>query len=112
MSAPPDHATDGYRPTPRSVLAERLRLRKSKRSPIRWVSIQSKLMLMLLTMSVAHHWIAGGIGFESGRSSLARGGVRTPHRYPRGTGPVLGAGTARYHQGVGRSPAEKPSSAP
>lgn len=70
MSAPPDHATDGVSADSRSVLAERLRLRKSKRSLLERVSIQSKLMLMLLTMSVLATGIAGGIGFESGRSSL------------------------------------------
>ncbi|MEI7913471.1 MAG: adenylate/guanylate cyclase domain-containing protein [Mycobacteriaceae bacterium] len=61
MSAPPE---------PRSVLAERLRRRKSKRRLLERVSIQSKLMLMLLTMSVLATAIAGGIGFQSGRSSL------------------------------------------
>ncbi|WP_313675376.1 adenylate/guanylate cyclase domain-containing protein [Mycolicibacterium sp.] len=54
----------------RSVLAERLRRRRSKRSLLDRVSIQSKLMLMLLTMSVLATAIAGGIGFQSGRSSL------------------------------------------
>lgn len=53
-----------------SVLAERLRRRKSKRSLLERVSIQSKLMLMLLTISVLATAIVGGIGFQSGRSSL------------------------------------------
>jgi class 3 adenylate cyclase len=70
MSAPPDHAPDGVSAESRSVLAERLRRRRSKRSLLERVSIQSKLMLMLLTMSVLATGIAGGIGFQSGRSSL------------------------------------------
>lgn len=72
MSAPPDHATEeaSAESESRSVLAERLRRRKSKRSLMERVSIQSKLMLMLLTMSVLATAIAGGIGFQSGRSSL------------------------------------------
>ena len=53
-----------------STLAERLRRRKSKRGLLERVSIQSKLILMLLTMSVLATAIAGGIGFQSGRSSL------------------------------------------
>ena len=70
MSAPPDHAPDGVSAESRSALAERLRRRRSKRSLLEKVSIQSKLMLMLLTMSVLATAIAGGIGFQSGRSSL------------------------------------------
>lgn len=62
MSAPPEDS--------RSALAERLRRRRAKRSLLERVSIQSKLMLMLLTMSVLATAIAGGIGFQSGRSSL------------------------------------------
>ncbi len=62
MSAPPEES--------RSALAERLRRRRAKRSLLDRVSIQSKLMLMLLTMSVLATAIAGGIGFESGRNSL------------------------------------------
>ena len=57
-----------------STLAERLRRRKAKRSLFQRVSIQSKLMLMLLTMSVLATAIAGGIGFQSGRSSLRAAG--------------------------------------
>ena len=57
-------------PTAGSALAERLRRRRAKRSLLERVSIQSKLMLMLLTMSVLATAIAGGIGFQSGRSSL------------------------------------------
>ena len=48
-------------PESRSALAERLRRRKSKRSLLERVSIQSKLMLMLLTMSVVATAIAGAI---------------------------------------------------
>ncbi|MGV0991891.1 MAG: adenylate/guanylate cyclase domain-containing protein [Mycobacterium sp.] len=65
MSAPP---------TPGSNLAERLRRRKAKRSLLQRVSIQSKLMLMLLTMSVLATAITGGLGFQSGRSSLREAG--------------------------------------
>jgi class 3 adenylate cyclase len=70
MSAPPDHAPDGVSAESRSALAERLRRRRAKRGLLERVSIQSKLMLMLLTMSVLATAIAGGIGFQSGRSSL------------------------------------------
>ena len=70
MSATPDHAVDGVAAESRSVLAERLRSRRSKRGLLERISIQSKLMLMLLTMSVLATGIAGGIGFQSGRSSL------------------------------------------
>ncbi len=70
MSAPPGQTHDGDSPDSRSVLAERLRRRRSKRSLLERVSIQSKLMLMLLTMSVLAVAIAGGIGFQSGRQSL------------------------------------------
>ena len=70
MSATPDHAVEGVSAESRSVLAERLRSRRSKRGLLERVSIQSKLMLMLLTMSVLATAIAGGIGFQSGRSSL------------------------------------------
>jgi class 3 adenylate cyclase len=65
MSAPPEDATES-----RSPLAERLRRRRAKRGLLERVSIQSKLMLMLLTMSVLATGIAGGIGFQSGRQSL------------------------------------------
>ncbi|MGI9125048.1 MAG: adenylate/guanylate cyclase domain-containing protein, partial [Mycobacterium sp.] len=70
MSASPETAEDATTPEPRSVLAERLRRRKAKRSLFERVSIQSKLMLMLLIMSIVATAIAGGIGFQSGRSSL------------------------------------------
>ena len=70
MSAPPDHAADGVSRESGSILAERLRRRRSKRGLLERVSIQSKLMLMLLSMSVLATAIAGGIGFQSGRSSL------------------------------------------
>lgn len=70
MSAPPGQAPKRASAESRSTLAERLRRRRSKRSLLERVSIQSKLMLMLLTMSVLATGIAGGIGFQSGRSSL------------------------------------------
>jgi hypothetical protein len=76
----PQARQDAVAPESRSVLAERLRRRRAKRSRakrsranrslLERVSIQSKLMLMLLTMSVLATAIAGGIGFQSGRSSL------------------------------------------
>lgn len=70
MSAPPEQPHSRDSPDSRSVLAERLRRRKSKRSLLERVSIQSKLIMMLLTMSVVAVGIAGGIGFQSGRQSL------------------------------------------
>lgn len=70
MSASPETAEDAPAPTQRSVLAERLRRRRDKRRLLDRVSIQSKLMLMLLVMSVLATAVAGGIGFQSGRSSL------------------------------------------
>ena len=70
MSAPPETAADAIAPEKRSVLAERLRRRKAKRSIFERVSIQSKLLLMLLTMSVLATAIAGAVGFSSGRTSL------------------------------------------
>lgn len=57
-------------PTAGSALAARLRRRRAKRSLLERVSIQSKLMLMLLAMSVLAVAIAGGLGFLSGRNSL------------------------------------------
>jgi class 3 adenylate cyclase len=44
--------------------------RAPKRGLLRRLSIQSKLLLMLLTMSVLATAFAGAIGFQSGRSSL------------------------------------------
>lgn len=70
MSAPPETTEDATAPEARSALADRLRRRRAKRSLLERVSIQSKLMLMLLTMSILATAIAGGIGFQSGRSSL------------------------------------------
>lgn len=70
MSAPPEVAEEAVSPDSRSALADRMRRRRAKRSLLERVSIQSKLMLMLLTMSVLATAIAGGIGFQSGRSSL------------------------------------------
>jgi hypothetical protein len=66
----PEARKDAVPPESRSALAERLRRRRAKRSLLERVSIQSKLMLMLLTMSVLATAIAGGIGFQSGRTSL------------------------------------------
>jgi class 3 adenylate cyclase len=70
MSAPPEQTHDGDTPEPRSVRNDGLRRRRSKRGLFERVSIQSKLMLMLLTMSVLAVAIAGGIGFQSGTQSL------------------------------------------
>lgn len=70
MSVPPESDGDARAQESRSALAERLRRRRSRRSLLGRVSIQSKLMLMLLTMSVLATAIAGGIGFQSGRQSL------------------------------------------
>jgi class 3 adenylate cyclase len=70
MSAPTETTADATAPEARSGLAERLQRRRSKRGLLERVSIQSKLMLMLLTMSILATAIAGGIGFQSGRSSL------------------------------------------
>ena len=61
-------------PDARNALGERLRRRRAKRSLMERVSIQSKLMLMLLGMSVLATAIAGGIGFQSGRTSLRAAG--------------------------------------
>lgn len=70
MSAPPETAEATAAPQTRSALAEKLHRRKAKRSLFDRVSIQSKLMLMLLAMTILATVVAGGIGFESGRSSL------------------------------------------
>ena len=70
MSSPPEQTHDGDSPEPRYGRNERLRRRRSKRGLFERVSIQSKLMLMLLTMSVLAVAIAGGIGFQSGTQSL------------------------------------------
>jgi len=70
MSATPDEAEDAAAPETRSALAERLRRRRAKRSLLERVSIQSKLMLMMLSMTILAIAVAGGIGFQSGRSSL------------------------------------------
>ena len=67
-SVPPESDADSTES--RSALADRLRRRKSRYSLLGRVSIQSKLMLMLLLMSVFATAIAGGIGFQSGRQSL------------------------------------------
>lgn len=59
MSAPPE------------ALGERLRRRRARRGRLMSrVSIQSKLMLMLLTIGVLATAVVGAIGFQSGRSSL------------------------------------------
>lgn len=70
MSAPPEAAAGAVSPESRSALAERLRRRRAKRGLLQRVSIQSKLMLMLLTVGVLATAIIGAIGFQSGRSSL------------------------------------------
>ncbi|MCB0933267.1 MAG: HAMP domain-containing protein [Mycobacterium sp.] len=70
MSAAPETAEETKTPHARSALAEKLRRRKAKRSLFDRVSIQSKLMLMLLAMTILATAVAGGIGFESGRTSL------------------------------------------
>ncbi len=63
-------ASDPRGPHTRSALAEKLRRRKAKRSLFDRISIQSKLMLMLLAVTILATAVAGGIGFESGRTSL------------------------------------------
>ncbi len=70
MPAPPESEGGAGSVEGRSALAERLRRRRSKRSLLGRVSIQSKLMLMLLLISVLATGITGGIGFQSGRQSL------------------------------------------
>lgn len=70
MSAPSETADTAAAPPTRSALAEKLHRRKAKRSLFDRVSIQSKLMLMLLAMTILATAVAGGIGFESGRTSL------------------------------------------
>ena len=68
MSAPSETAEATAAPPARSALAEKLHRRKAKRSLLERVSIQSKLMLMLLAMTILATAVAGGIGFESGRT--------------------------------------------
>ena len=70
MSEPPETAADATAPEKRSDLAGRLRRRKAKRSIFERVSIQSKLLLMLLTMTLLATTVTGAVGFESGRTSL------------------------------------------
>lgn len=67
MSAPPEAATD---PAPPGALARRLQRRRNQRGLLARVSIQSKLMLMLLIVGMLATLVTGGIGFMSGRSSL------------------------------------------
>ena len=67
MTAPPEAVTD---PAPPSALARRLQRRRRKRGLLARVSIQSKLMLMLLIVGMLATLVTGGIGFLSGRSSL------------------------------------------
>lgn len=72
MPAPPEAATDST-PTAAaapSALSQRLRHRRSRRGIFGRVSIQSKLMLMLLIVGILATGVTGGIGFQSGRSSL------------------------------------------
>jgi class 3 adenylate cyclase len=70
MSAPPQTDVGATASSTRSALAEKLRRRKAKRGLLERLSIQSKLMLMLLAMTILATAVAGGIGFESGRTSL------------------------------------------
>ena len=70
MSAPPETAGDTGTAQTRSALADRLRRRSARRGLLERVSIQSKLLLMLLLMGVLATGITGAIGFSSGRSSL------------------------------------------
>ncbi len=72
MPAPPETATDSAQASsaPPSALARRLQRRRTRRGLFRRVSIQSKLMLMLLIVGILATGITGGIGFQSGRSSL------------------------------------------
>lgn len=57
-------------PAPANAPTRRPNRRKSKKPLFRRVSIQSKLMLMLLIVGVLATGITGGIGFQSGRQSL------------------------------------------
>ncbi len=72
MPAPPETATDSPKASSATpgTMAQRLRHRRAKRGLFRRVSIQSKLMLMLLIVGILATGITGGIGFQSGRSSL------------------------------------------
>ncbi|MFZ4373077.1 MAG: adenylate/guanylate cyclase domain-containing protein [Mycobacterium sp.] len=70
MSVPSGPAESRAEPTFGTTLTGRLRNRTPRKGLLGRVSIQSKLLLMLLTMSVLATAIAGGIGFQSGRSSL------------------------------------------
>ena len=60
-------------PHARSALAEKLRRRKAKRSLFDRVSIQSKLMLMLLAMTILATAVAGGIGSSPAAPPAGRG---------------------------------------
>ena len=70
MSAPSGPTESPAEPKAGTALTGRLRNRTPRKGLLGRVSIQSKLLLMLLTMSVLATAIAGGIGFQSGRSSL------------------------------------------
>lgn len=63
VEAPPDGARPGERTRPAGRFRGRRRL-------LSWVSIQSKLLLMLLLTSVLSAAIVGAIGYQSGRASL------------------------------------------
>ena len=67
MSAPPETTEDATAPEARSALADRLRRRRAKRSLLERVSIQSKLMLMLLTTSL---WNDAGAADEHAEPAL------------------------------------------
>jgi class 3 adenylate cyclase len=71
MSAPPAPPADPAPARARPTMADRLgRRRPPRRRLMERVSIQSKLMLMLLIMAVLATAVVGGIGFQSGRTSL------------------------------------------
>ena len=63
VEAPPDGARPGERTRPTGRFRGRRRL-------LSWVSIQSKLLLMLLLTSVLSAAIVAAIGYQSGRASL------------------------------------------
>ena len=68
MSASPEVAAEGVSPDSRSALADRLRRRREKRGLLERISIQSKLILMLVLCTILAAAIVGGIGRLQGRS--------------------------------------------
>ena len=71
MTTPTDHAVES--PPNGTPLSERARPAgrfRGRRRLLSWVSIQSKLLLMLLLTSVLSAAIVGAIGYQSGRASL------------------------------------------